>query len=244
VDRKIMVETRLPLAAGIVTSALIGVFLPAAAQATPPATSAGAQAPITAVAQSVSSTAVTKTFRQGDSSGSVVTDGGVNGATPDTNYATAGYIAVNVTSGGHALIRFDNLFGNEPHQIPYGSIITSARVSLYLSGVASGAGPAQMHRMLVPWQDTATYNSMTTSGPGIQHDDVEARLVADAYANVSVGGTKSFVVTSTVQDWANGAPVYGWTVWRNSTVNMNVTLSDNSVVPRRPLLSVTYTPPT
>ena len=199
--------------------------------------------PAVAAAPAAASTAVTKTFRQGDTNGSVVSDGGVNGATPNSNFATAGYIAVNVTSGGHALIRFDNLFGNGPHQIPYGSTITSATVSLYLSGVASGAPPAAMHRMLVSWQDTATYNSMTTSGPGIQHDNVEARTVADAYSNVSVGGTKSFPVTATVQDWANGAPVYGWAVWRNSSVNMNVTLSDNSVVPRRPLLTVTYTPP-
>ncbi len=190
-----------------------------------------------------SATTVTKTFRQGDSYGSVVKDGGVNGAAPNTNYATAGYIAVNVTSGGHALIRFDNVFGNGPNQVPYGSTITSATVSLYLSGVSSSGGAAAMHRMLVTWPETATYNSMTTSGPGIQHDNVEARAVADAYSNVSVGGTKSFPVTATVQDWANGAPVYGWTVWRNSTVNMNVTLSNNSVVPRRPLLTVTYTPP-
>jgi hypothetical protein len=189
------------------------------------------------------STTVTKTFRQGDSNGSIVKDGGVTSDTPNANYATAGYIGVNATSGGHALIRFDNLFGNGPNQIPSGSTITSAKVTLYLSGVATGSGPAAMHRMLVPWQDTATYNSMTTSGPGIQHDDVEARAVADAYANVSVGGTKSFVVTATVQDWANGAPVYGWAVWRNSTVNMNVTLSDNSVIPRRPILSVTYSTP-
>lgn len=191
--------------------------------------------------ESHASTTVTRTFRQGDTNGSIVKDGGVNGAAPNTNYATAGYIAVNVTSGGHALIRFENLFGNGPNQIPYGSIITSATVSLYLSGVASGA--AAMHRMLVPWQDTATYNSMTTSGPGIQHDNVESAAVADAYSNVSIGSTKHFVVTATVQDWANGAPVYGWAVWRNSAVNMNVTLSNNSVVPRRPLLSVTYSAP-
>jgi hypothetical protein len=197
-------------------------------------------APAGAVAQA-SSTAVTKTFRQGDTNGSVVSDGGVTSAAPNTNYATAGYIGVNVTSGGHALIRFDNLFGNGPHQIPYGSTITSATVSVYLSGVASGAPAAAMHRMLVPWQDTATYNSMTTSGPGIQHDNVESRTVADSYATVSVGGTRSFPVTATVQDWANGAAVYGWALWRNSTVNMNVTLSNNTVVPRRPLLTVTYT---
>ena len=112
-------------------------------------------------------TPVTRTFRAGDTNGSVVTDGGVNGAAPNTSYGTAGYIAVNVTSGGHALIRFENVFGNGPHQIPYGSTITSATVKLYLSGVpTSGSDIAQLHRMLVPWQDTATYNSMTTSGPG------------------------------------------------------------------------------
>ena len=133
------------------------------------------------------STAVTKTFRQGDANGSTVTDGGVTNATPNTNYATAGYIAVNVSTGGHALIRFENVFGNGPNQIPDGSTITSATVDLYLSGVASGA--AAMHRILVPWQDTATYNSMTTSGAGIQHDNVESAAVADAYSNVSIGST-------------------------------------------------------
>ena len=148
------------------------------------------------------------------------------------------------------MILFSPRRDDELHQVSHisltdrGSTITSAKVSLYLSGVAtSGSDIAQMHRMLVSWPDTATYNSMTTSGPGIQHDDVEARVVADASANVSIGSTKGFSVTATVQDWANGAPVDGWAVWRNSAVNMNVTLSENVAVPRRPLLSVTYTPP-
>ena len=189
------------------------------------------------------STPVTRTFRAGDTNGSLVTDGGVNGAAPNTSYGTAGYIAVNVTAGGHALIRFENVFGNGPGQVPFGSTITSATVKLYLSGVpTSGSNIAQLHRMLVPWQDTATYNSMTTSGPGIQHDNVECRATADALSNVSIGSTKTFGVTTTVQDWANGAPVYGWALWRNNATNMNVTLSNNSVAPRRPLLTVTYTP--
>jgi len=63
-------------------------------------------------------TTVTKTFRRGDATGSIVSDGGVIGTTPNTNYATAGYTAVNATSGGHALIRFENVFGNGPNQIP------------------------------------------------------------------------------------------------------------------------------
>ncbi len=200
--------------------------------------------PAAAVQASAAASPVTVTFRAGDSYGSVVSDGGVNGAAPNTSYGTAGYISVNVTSGGHALLRFENLFGNGAHQIPRGSTITSAKVSLYLSGVAtSGSDIAQMHRMLVPWQETATYNSMTTSGPGIQHDNVECRASADASSNVSIGSTKTFAVTATVQDWANGAPVYGWALWRNSPTNMNVTLSNNSVAPRRPLLTVTFTPP-
>ena len=95
--------------------------------------------------------------------------------------------------------------------------------------------------MLVEWPETATFNSVTTSGAGIQFDDVEARAAADAsVGNLANGVTKTFqgaAVTATLQTWANGAPNYGWALWQESTANCNLTLSNNTVSTRRPLLT-------
>src|SRR6185436_9617990 len=72
----------------------------------------------------------------------------------------------------HGLLRFDNIFGSGPNQIPIGSTINSAVLRLTSSGANANGSPVTMHRMLVDWNEaTATWNSM--SG-GISADGAEA----------------------------------------------------------------------
>ena len=88
----------------------------------------------------------------------------------------------------HALIRFDNIFGNGAGQIPLGSIINSATLTVEVDNVSAAGAQIRLHRMLVTWDESATWNSMTN---GIQADDVEAVAAHDAQvADPSAIGTQ------------------------------------------------------
>ena len=56
------------------------------------------------------------------------------------------------------LIRFDNIFGTEPNQIPPGQSVFFASLTLNISGPGSDQN---LHRMLVPWEETATWNDIS-----------------------------------------------------------------------------------
>ncbi|MGE3843156.1 MAG: S8 family serine peptidase, partial [Vicinamibacterales bacterium] len=190
-------------------------------------------------------TSGTATFQQGANGYTGTVDGGVNGSSTKTNYATATSIKVEMNRG--LLLRFDNLFGSGVNQIPTGATITSASLQVTLVPDGSAKGPAGLHRMLVTWNDTATWNSMTTSGAGIQRDNVEASAVADAsITSTNTTGTRTFSgsnVTATVQAWASGQPNYGWVLWHPDDDGWTVRTAQDGTRANRPLLTVTYQVP-
>ena len=62
----------------------------------------------------------------------------------------------------NGLIRFDNIFGTGPGQIPPGADVTDAKLTL-TTAVASNAqspGPWIIDRLMVPVSDTTTYASL------------------------------------------------------------------------------------
>jgi len=108
----------------------------------------------------------------------------------------------------HAMLRFDDIIGDGPGQIPAGSIIKSAK--LVFSATSSSKGMVKMHRMLIPWGEYSTWMDFTPTdangdpswedityfnydtgkyesvdlhvmvGGGIQADDKEAMAEIDA----------------------------------------------------------------
>src|SRR5215470_3842993 len=73
------------------------------------------------------------------------------------------------------LLRFEDIVGSKPGQIPPRSSIHSAR--LIVSAFDEG-NPVHLHRMLVPWKRTATWNSMVG---GVTADDREASKKVDSF---------------------------------------------------------------
>ena len=106
--------------------------------------------------ETISGTAVTRSFQQGASGYAGTTDGGVKSSASSSNYGNATSVLVEVKSSAKAamLLRFDNLFGSGANQIPVGSTITSAtlRVSTVSNGSTTGA--TNLHRMLTSWAAT------------------------------------------------------------------------------------------
>jgi predicted phosphodiesterase len=109
----------------------------------------------------------------------------------------------------HAMLRFDDIIGTNPGQIPPGSEIISAK--LVFNATSSTKGKVIMHRMLIPWSEHSTWMDFTPVdangnptwesidyfntdngiyqwitlphvmvGGGIQADDIEAMSEIDA----------------------------------------------------------------
>ena len=98
--------------------------------------------------------------------------------------------------------------------------------------------------MLMPWDKTTTWTSLTTSGLGLQRDNVEASAAAAAsVTNLAVAGEATLSgasLTASVQAWANGQPNYGWAIWQNNSNDWGVGSSQHTTVSNRPVLTVTY----
>ncbi len=105
------------------------------------------------------------------------------------------------------LMRFDDIISAKDGKIPPKATIHSA--TLIVSAFDEGT-TVHLHRMLVPWKATATWNSMVG---GVSADGLEASKQKDGFTFGKISASTSairFDVTDTVQAWANGKPNYGW----------------------------------
>jgi hypothetical protein len=155
-----------------------------------------------------------------------------------------------VQHGFHALLRFD-IIGNNEGQIPLGSSIVSAKLTLVtgsLSRQAHGDG-GQFHRMLMPWNESSTWNSFVN---GVQADGAEAAVTITAVAGSPslqpnlLPGSISFDVTDDITVWAEGAPNYGWAIlpWPNGYDGWGFWSSAYFNMSERPRLEVVTMPDT
>lgn len=151
---------------------------------------------------------------------------------PTTNYGTATVLGVDGDEDNNSatpsvsrqtLVRFDDLFGSGPGQVPADRDIVRARLVIDLnaavSSAADGAG-LTAHRMLAPWSEAgATWNSVGTPDDGISlvgvsTPDAVARPDAVRGDNVSGSavnfGVLEVDVTRSLRAFLNGAPNHGW----------------------------------
>ncbi len=191
-----------------------------------------------------SATAETLTFQEGVAGYTGTVDTFVDSLNPDTDHGTDTIVDTdNDTPTAHGLIRFDNIFGPGPGQIPLGSTITD--VSLTVNVTSSSSGPANitMHRMLIPWTGNDTWNSM---GNGVQADDIEAASATDSLlaspASSSVVTFDDPALIATLQAWSNGASNDGWVILNDHQNDWSFSSSEEATTSLRPQLMVTYEP--
>jgi hypothetical protein len=102
------------------------------------------------------------------------------------------------------LLRFD-LAG----AVPAGATITSAVLRLRLTDSGHGF---RLHRMLVPWSETVTWNAL---GAGIDDDGTDAAVEPDAITGdyLTEPATAAYLpidVTDAVRAWITGQANHGW----------------------------------
>lgn len=93
---------------------------------------------------------------------------GASGVTlPGVSYGAADTLRVDLDDDREqALLRFDDIIGSSPGQIPPGATIQRAILPLTSEGQgAATLTGAALHRMLIPWSEASTWNSL---GAGVQ----------------------------------------------------------------------------
>lgn len=171
-------------------------------------------------------------FEQGINGYVGTQDTELRGATPGVARGTNGTVRVDLEELGavvQGMLRFDNLFGNAPGQVPPGALIRFAALRLTL---AEGGSTVNLHRLLSPWDETtATYDLLEG---GVQADGVEARVSADAtlFSGLSAPGTVfELDVTDSVRAWESGQANYGWVLLPTGTDGASFHSSESATPP-------------
>jgi hypothetical protein len=182
-------------------------------------------------------------FKQGFNGYAGTHDTELRGAAPDTVQVANQFITVDQEDAGaisDGLLRFEGVFGSGPGEVPLGSEIISATLTLTHTAANANGNPVEMHRLLIPFDEAnATYNNFGTT-PGLQVDGTEAATNIDTLiitAGLAVPFTITIDVKTTVQSWANGEPNFGWGFKNQGTDGYRV---DSSESANPPALSIVY----
>ncbi len=130
------------------------------------------------------------------------------------------------------LLYFD-IFGSGANQVPLGSTINSATLTLQTN---NGGNGGRFHRMLKVWAENASWNSLTS---GIQTDNIEASSTSDISTGAVPIGTRSFDVTSSIAAWSAGAANFGWAIIPLG--NDGWAFNSREATASPPSLAITYT---
>jgi hypothetical protein len=203
----------------------------------------------------VTSRAALITFRDGLNGYAGTVDTHLRQASPTTDASAAVFLQADMSDGGlpqHALIRFDNIVGANPGQIPANQTVNSATLVIRSTTAnAQSGGTISFHRILIPWNETDTWTG-SFGDNGVQADDVEAMSVADgSYLPnfADPGGNpvntreRTLDVTAAVQAWVNGGVNYGWVLLNSSTDGYRFDSSENGIATNNPAIIVDYGSP-
>ena len=191
------------------------------------------------------------TLRQGLNGYGASIDTFIHSDLPDDNLggdshdlsADGDYGAATGSQPSQSLIRFSSLFGTGVNQIPSNATILSAKLLL-----STGTGTTdnstdrmEIHRMLVTWDETSTWNSLV-SGVAYDGTDAVANGTFSVYPDV-VNGPAVFDVTADIEAWRAGATNFGWLVRPSSTGTDGWIFKSSEAstdVTKRPTLEITW----
>lgn len=184
---------------------------------------------------------ITKQFRQGVGTAGTTDDSQLTADTPNTNSGSATFVKVDgLSPHSHAVIKYPDVFGSGIDQVPPGSQIVSATltVNCYNAGNTLTA-----YRLLEDWTESqATWNRRTSgvNWGNVGADGAISRDTAGISWSCASAGVKTFDLTSIVQPWSAGASNFGIVVQETGQDGVEWYSSEHTTLTNRPLLTVTY----
>jgi|GEM_PF-2497989 len=194
----------------------------------------------------------TVVFQQGINGYQGTQDTWVNEDAPNTSYGDDGTrISDDDTANGffsddrgQALMRFDGIVGSSAGQVPFGATVKSAHLTFDVLDDVDFVFDADffLHRVFVPWDENSTWNSL---GGGLGGGELSPVLAVVEGDNDPDGDTmRRFDVTSTVQDWVNGADNWGFAILpeivSGNDDGIEIASSENANTILRPRLEIVY----
>ncbi len=154
---------------------------------------------------------VSRRFRYGVNGYTGLHDTMLDGANPSTANGSATSLNVwGASPAAQSLVRFESLFGALSTQVPATATIVSAKLALVTGSANPSASTMNLHRMLLPWTESSTWNSFTG---GVSTDGVEALAAPEFTAVPTYSSTATtFDVTASAKAWQGGTANNGWTV--------------------------------
>lgn len=183
-----------------------------------------------------------RTFQQGVSGYQGTVDTEIWALAPKTILESNPNMSTDADNDGgesQAVLRFDEIIGNEAFQVPPHATVHSARL---LVGAFDQGSTVNLHRMLVPFGRSATWDSLIA---GVSADDMEAARHRDSFTFGKISATTSeipFDVTDTVQAWVAGSPNHGWVFINTGGNGWDFYSSEFEQVDLRPKLEIHFTP--
>ncbi len=180
----------------------------------------------------------TYSFRQGTDGYLGTIDVQINQGTPDTSEPAATVLSVdqNVNpTERQVLIRFEDIFGSGPGQIPAGAPVTAANLTVYTMEGSDDA--ISIHRMLQDWPADATWNGM---GDGVSADGAEAALAPDDMLVAPLEPAfHTFEVLPSVGAWQTAPETnHGWVMLIDDTNGWDFYSSEWATEDQRPDLTI------
>ena len=133
-----------------------------------------------------------------------------------------------------ALIRFDDIFGANPGQIPVGATIQSATLTYYVYNTGDSA---DVNEVAIDWSTGETYNGFG-GDPGVQADEYGVALGTAGGSS----GAQTINVTASLAAWASAPSAnHGWIFRPIDSDGVDFRSSEYGTSSERPLLTVAYT---
>lgn len=141
------------------------------------------------------------------------------------------------------LLRFNDIIGSGTGQVPQGSTINSATLSVNVVNSSTAQFQMSLYRMLHDWSEgLSTWNSFGDIG-GVQSSEGEATgLPPDATLFDPNTGRMTFEVTRSLNNWAAGQENLGWLIESTATDGWDWETSEAAVADR-PILTVNFDAP-
>ena len=141
----------------------------------------------------------------------------------------------------HCVLKFPNIFGNGANQIPLGSTIVSATLTLYVEndGANDGLSCPQVFQLTESWTEAqATWDLRSTgvnwANPGAD-GTASHKPVAEGIIGCDPIGFYNLAVTTSVQNWSSGEANHGWAlIDQGPSVDGIDFTSSEGVDPRQP----------
>lgn len=151
---------------------------------------------------------------------------------PNANYGTATSLNVDgATPHAHGLMRFLNVFGSAPGQVPPQSPIASAILRLNCNNYGA---LMKAYRLTQNWgQNAATWNQCSSGvswvNPGA--DGLGSHATLELSADCTATGWRTIDVTAFVQEWSNGSENYGIVLVDSGTDGVDFYSSESASPP-------------